>query len=73
MAKHITKEDKIKIVTLKEAGVNNLEIINKFKISKLTFFRIIQRYKLIKILIERKDLIVQRSFMNQKLILLKVM
>ncbi|ORD96694.1 TCB1 [Hepatospora eriocheir] len=46
MAKHITKEDKIKIVTLKEAGVKNLEIMNKFKISKATFFRIIQRYKL---------------------------
>ncbi|ORD99852.1 hypothetical protein A0H76_53 [Hepatospora eriocheir] len=46
MAKHITKEDKIKIVTLKEAGVKNLEIMNKFKINKATFFRIFQRYRL---------------------------
>ncbi|ORD92964.1 hypothetical protein A0H76_2885 [Hepatospora eriocheir] len=46
MAKHITKDEKIKIVTLKEAGVKNFEIMNKFKISKATFFRIIQRYRL---------------------------
>ncbi|ORD99217.1 hypothetical protein A0H76_1211 [Hepatospora eriocheir] len=46
MAKYITKDDKIKIVILKEAGVKNLEIMNKFKTSKATFFRIIQRKRL---------------------------